>query len=136
MTSTSTSSTSFKQKQVTVFCTLLSDFFNDIYKSYPDASLLMLIKMSDAMILTNPSGVVENFMMCVEPFIEKIKAKDEKFFLEGGLTAGIGEEYSFLNKEINKIVGIWKDPKTSEKTKKSIWKYFEVLVSVGEKIGA
>jgi hypothetical protein len=123
-----------KKKQTKIFCTLLSDFFNDIYKSYPDASLLMLIKISDGMILTNPSGVVENFMICVEPFIEKIKAKDEGFFLEGGLSAGIGEEYSFLNDEINKIVNIWKNPATPENTKKSIWKYFEVLVSLGEKL--
>lgn len=119
--------------QQKVFCKILSDFFNDIYKSYPEPSLLILIKMSDAMIMANPKGVVENFMECIEPFIEKIKKKDEQFFLNGGLTS-VAEEYSFLNGEINKIISIWKSPDTPETTKKNIWRYFEILVNLGEKL--
>ena len=116
------------------FCTILKDFLKDMYKSYPDTSLMMLVKATEAMILTNPSGVVENFVYCIEPYIEKILCRDESFFLEGGLTNDIKEgSYSFLTDELNKVVKIWNDPNTSTKTKNAIWKYFELLVKLGLK---
>jgi hypothetical protein len=121
-------------KQVQAFCNILQTFFNDIYKSYPDPSLIVLIKLIDGMVMVNPRGVVDNFMGCIEPFIEKVKTNDEKFFLDGGLTSGLSLEYTFLTDELNKIVDIWKSPETTDKTKKSIWKYFQVLVELGEKI--
>ena len=117
-----------------VFFSVLSDFLNDIYKSYPDASLLIFMKMTDALIATNPSSVVDNFMEYVSPVKDKIKAKDETFFINGGLTQQISQEHSFLNDEIDKIISIWTDKNTSNKTKEVIWKYFQVLVDIGEKI--
>lgn len=126
-----------KEQQFTIqFCSILKDFLNDMYKSYPDTSLLMLIKATDAMVLANPTGVVENFIYCIGPYIEKILCRDESFFLEGGLTKDIeGGSYSFLTDELNKVVTIWNDPNTSKKTKDAIWKYFEILVKIGLKAG-
>lgn len=117
-----------------IFCTVLTDFLNDIYKSYPDASLMIFMKMTDALIATNPSRVVANFMEYVDPVKDKIKAKDESFFINGGLTQQVSKDHSFLNDEIDKILSIWTDEKTSTKTKDVIWKYFQVLVEIGEKI--
>lgn len=116
------------------FCTILKDFLKDMYKSYPDTSLMLLIKATEAMILTNPSGVVENFVYCIDPYVDKILHRDESFFLEGGLTSDIKEgNYSFLADELNKVVKIWNDPTTPVKTKNAIWKYFEILVKLGLK---
>lgn len=121
-----------KNKSVKVFCTVLSDFFKDIYASYPEASLMMLMKIVDGMILTNPRGVVDNFMYCIGPYVDKIKNKDERFFLDGGLNSNVSDTY--LLDEIKKIINIWKNPDTPEKTKSSIWKYFQILCNLGEKI--
>lgn len=118
-------------KQVSLFCKVLKDFLNDIYKSYPDNSLLVLINATNAMILANPSSVVENFKYCIDPYKEKIISKDESFFLEGGLTRDLeNTSYSFLTDELNKVVKIWNDPSTPDKTKQAIWKYFELLVKL------
>lgn len=120
-----------KKKQV--FLTVLVDFFTDIYNSYPDNSLLLLITATKTMAYTNPDMVIENFMYCITPYITKIKSKDESFFLSGGLN-DVGEQYAFIHDEISKVINIWNHKDTSIKTKNAIWKYFEVLIKLGEQI--
>jgi hypothetical protein len=113
------------------FCSVLQGFLSDMYMSYPDISLSILMKATDAMIMTNPSSVVENFNYCIEPYSEKILARDDSFFLDGGLNGDLETgNYSFLTDELNKIVEIWNNPSTTSKTKNAIWKYFEILVKL------
>lgn len=121
----------FNKKKV--FCSVFSDFLNDMYKSYPDTSLMLFISATDALIATKPSIIVSTFMEYVHPLKDKIKNKDETFFLNGGLSQQVNNENSFLHAEIEKIISIWKDKETPEKTKEVIWKYFQVLVEIGEK---
>lgn len=120
---------------VDTFCKLLNEFIDDLYRSYPDNSLYLLKKATEAMIYANPSGVVKNFTSCISPYKSKILESDESFFLEGDLEKDILRgEYSFLLDELKKISSIWKDPNTSYKTKKSIWKYFHVLIKLSDKL--
>lgn len=120
---------------VKTFCSVLDDFLKDVYSSYPDPSLMILITTSKAIISSNPEIIVSNFMACIEPYSDKIKKEDSSFFLKGGLSNNLsGTPYSFLIDEINKVSEIWNRPDTSEKTKKSIWKYFNVLLLLGTKI--
>lgn len=124
-----------KQELTNTFCTVLKDFLSDMYNSYPDASLMMLRQMTSAMIMTDPNGVVLNFMFCVEKYSGKILNKDESFFLDGGLESELSQgEYSFLLDELKKISSIWRNPETSAKTKASIWKYLQILVKLGKSI--
>ena len=118
------------------FCSVLKDFLGDMYKSYPDKSLLTLITATNAMILVNPNGVLENFIYCIDPYVEKILCRDENFFIDGGLSRELSDNngsYSFLKDELNKVVNIWNDPSTTLKTKNAIWKYFEVLTKLSMK---
>ena len=117
-----------------VFCIVLMDFIRDVYASYPDPALGILITTTQTMIYTSPTMVVKNFMYCVQPYKEKIKRRDSSFFLDGDLIENVPGDYDFLKTEIIKVITIWNDPITSEKTKESIWKYFEVLVKLGETI--
>jgi hypothetical protein len=95
----------------------------------------MLKQATSAMILTHPNGVVDNFMLCVEPYIEKILKKDQSFFLDGNLENDLSSgEYSFLLDELKKISKIWQDTSTPERTKQSIWKYLQVLVKLGNNL--
>lgn len=124
-----------KQELTNTFCTVLKDFLSDMYNSYPDTSLMMLRQATSAMVLTDPNGVVVNFMYCVEKYTTKILAKDESFFLDGGLEGELSQgEYSFLLDELKKISIIWRNPETSAKTKASIWKYLQILVKLGKSI--
>jgi hypothetical protein len=122
-------------EKIKVFCDVLKSFISDIYKSYPDNSLLLLQQSLYVMLLTDPKSVVVQFMDSVDPFYEKILQKDEDFFLNGELEKIMNNgEYSFLSDELNKISTIWRDPKTPEKTKNSIWKYFITLLKLGRSI--
>lgn len=124
-----------EEKLVKTFCSILDDFFNDIYQSYPDPSLFVLKQMSKAMMKTTPKLVVENFMNCIEPYKEKLLKKDETFFTEGGLANNLkNTDYGFLIEEINKVSDIWNRKETSHKTKEGIWKYFQALITVGSKV--
>lgn len=124
-----------KQELTNTFCTVLKDFLGDMYNSYPEASLMMLRQATSAMILTDSNGVVLNFMYCVEKYTTKILAKDESFFLDGGLEGDLSQgEYSFLLDELKKISTIWRNPDTTTKTKASIWKYLQILVKLGKSI--
>ncbi len=124
-----------RKKLRDTFCSVLSDFLNDMYKSYPDASLLVLLQTTQMMSRATPELLISNFMMCVEDYKEKILNRDESFFLEGGLSNKLeGTPYSFLMEEIEKVRSIWNDPKTSSSTKKAIWKYFEILIRFGMKL--
>ena len=124
-----------EEKTIKMFCTILGDFFEDLYKSYPDPSLFILKQTSKAMMTATPRLVVENFMFCVEPYKERILKKDESFFIKGGLANNLkNTDYGFLVDEINKVSEIWNRPETSMKTKESIWKYFGALITLGSKI--
>lgn len=117
------------------FCQILKDFLLDMYTSYPDNSLLILRNMTDAMIYTNPKGVVKNFMSCVNPYVDKILNKDELFFMDGGLEKDLSSgEYSFLLDELKKISTIWRNPNTKLNTKNCIWKYLTILVKLGKRV--
>lgn len=122
-------------KTIKTFCTVLDDFLNDLYKSYPDTSLFLLKESSKAMMLASPRLVVENFMACIAPYKDRLLKKDESFFINGGLVDNLSStEYGFLISEINKISEIWNKPDTPDKTKESIWKYFHILIALGSKI--
>lgn len=124
-----------QDKTIKTFCTVLDDFLNDLYKSYPDTSLYLLKESSKAMMLASPRLVVENFMACIAPYKDRLLKKDESFFINGGLVDNLSStEYGFLISEINKISEIWNKPDTSDKTKESIWKYFHILIALGSKI--
>jgi hypothetical protein len=124
-----------KDKAIKTFCTVLDDFLNDLYMSYPDPGLFILRQTTKTMSAANPILVVSNFMDTVGPYKEKILNKDETFFINGGLTNELSNtEYSFLVEEINKITDIWNRIDTPQKTKESIWKYFKVLITLGNTI--
>lgn len=114
------------------FCQILTAFINDLYKTYPDASLLAFKTVVSGLVAVSPHKVVENFMGCVEDYREKLEAHDESFFLDGGLASSLDGEFNFLVDEINKVVKIWRDPKTTDKTRESIWKYFDILLKLGD----
>lgn len=114
------------------FCKILTAFIADLYKTYPDSSLLTFKTVVSGLVAVSPHTVVENFMGCVEDYRVKLESHDESFFLDGGLASSLDGEFNFLIDEINKVVKIWRDPKTTDKTKESIWKYFDILLRLGD----
>lgn len=125
-------SSSDKIKLQNLFCTTFKDFLQDLYNSYPDADLSLLITFTNGLCLTFPDKLVEEFMNCIIPYKEKILNKDENFFLDGGLKAEV-QNNEYIVKQINKVVAIWRNPKTSKNTKDCIWTYLQYLIKIGTK---
>jgi hypothetical protein len=124
-----------EDKIVKTFCTVLGDFLEDLYLSYPDPSLFILKQTTKGMMTTCPKKLVENFMECIDPYKDKLLKKDETFFINGGLATNLADtKYGFLVDELNKISDIWKREDTSKKTKDGIWSYFQVLIQLGSKL--
>jgi hypothetical protein len=72
----------------------------------------------------SPHFVIVSFMQNVEPFVEKIKKRDERFFLK---IAGEKKSLGSL-----KLGDKWH--KLSEKEKDLLWKNVEKLVQLGNRI--
>lgn len=124
-----------EEKNIKMFCSVLEEFLQDLYQTYPDPSLFLLKQTSKLMMVSTPRLIVENFMSCISPYKDRILKKDETFFINGGLASNLkNTDYGFLIDEINKISEIWNKKETSLKTKESIWKYFHVLIAIGSKI--
>lgn len=126
---------SVDKRLIDSFANVLNDFLDDIYKSYPDPSLFILMQTSKGIASVSPLLLLKNFKTCIKPYVKQIKERDSSFFLNGGLADNLFDtSYSFLVEEINKVAQIWSKPETSEKTKDSIWKYFNILVSISNKV--
>lgn len=120
-------------KRDQIFCKVLLDFAQDLYKSFPDNSLLLFINAVTALSVTTPGVVVENYMYCMEPYKEYIQKKDPSFFLDGKVHQDLSSsEYSWLGAEIEKICDIWRRPDTPVATKDAIFKYIQMLYKIGK----
>lgn len=120
-------------EKVNIFCDLLDQFLQELYTAHPDASLYTIIKLTQAMRYMYPREIVNQFMECILPYENQIINRDENFFLDGGLTKDYNHS-ALAMQEIDKVTSIWKDPQTSDQTRKCIWEYFNLLLITGKSI--
>lgn len=68
---------------IDTFCVILKDTLNVISRKFPDdRDVYFTQSQVEISINVSPRIVIETFLENVRPFEEKIKNKDEKFFLE------------------------------------------------------
>ena len=113
------------------FRTLFEEFMDNLEKIQPNDSSLKMLRSLSSMMPTEL--IVSQFMSVVDPYKDKIYAKDESFFLNE-LT--LDQEYvgSFIMKEVNKISELWVSPILTEYNKECIWSYFINLMKLGYSI--
>jgi len=122
-----------KTKQINVYCKLFTDLLIELGRLYPNDNSLKVLQMTvNGMILISSESFVIQVIDFLEPYSEKILAQDEQFFITE-LHSDF-EDNSFVYDEIKRIHTIWIDPKTTDNTKKCIWKYFKNFIKLGQMI--
>jgi hypothetical protein len=119
--------------KINVFINEFNSLLSFLINSYPvDPSLKMLQTAAAGMIYMDKVGFVNSVIDTLNPYKTQILNRNEAFFLEE--ISEHSEEFSTVSSEISKVKEIWRDPKTTDSMKSSIWKYFIFMVRLGEKI--
>lgn len=110
---------------ITAFNDMMGQFLMELHKTFPEEKgLKKYIAAYEMLRQTNPKKIVTGFMENIAPFVEKISARDETFFLDDS------NDIEFL-KPLN-IKKCW--PEASEGTKSAIWQYIQTLYMLGTTI--
>jgi hypothetical protein len=106
---------------------LVCKFLDDVTNAVPEETDLLILQ---ALIKSVPPQLVmQNFMEFVYPLREKIRNKDESFFLNNENIFGDIEK-----SKINHFKHIWKSDKLTTEDRNCIWKWFSVFILVCEKV--
>lgn len=109
---------------VEAFTTMLMEFAQNLKAMFPDdPSLALAVKFLSSSIKANPRAVVDMFMKEVEPYADRIRAKDGTVFAEVKSTIV----------EVVNLKEIWARD-LSEKTRENIWSYLNTLMVIGSMI--
>lgn len=109
---------------VEAFTTMLMEFAQNLKAMFPDdPSLALAVKFLSSSIKANPRAVVDMFMKEVEPYADRIRAKDGTVF---------AEVKSTIVETVN-LKEIWARD-LSEKTRENIWSYLNTLMVIGSMI--
>jgi len=108
------------------------EFTNDLVQSFPNDPDFKMYKMavSTAMIM-NESLVIGVFKeKVIDLYSDKILAKDDAFFMDNSYNELQGE-FSEASAIIQKLKGYWSGMSTEDRD--VVWRYFVVLVKLGQK---
>jgi hypothetical protein len=112
---------------ITAFNDMMGQFLMELHKTFPDEKgIKKYITGFELLRNTNPKRVITEFMDNIAPFVDKISARDEDFFIVDS------EKIDFL-KPLN-IKKCW--PNTSDGTKDAIWQYIQTLYMLGTTISS
>ena len=112
----------------------INNLIDDLLLVFPDFGNLKLFKEKiNLLIKYNPKVTLEYFKNTVYPFHEKIKSKDEDFFLkksyDNDITVLETDKQWALDEVLN-IKCLWKQIK--DENKETIWTYFNILIKIIE----
>jgi hypothetical protein len=112
---------------VTAFNDMMGQFLMELHKTFPEEKgIKKYIAAFEILRQTSPKKVVTEFMSNIAPFVDKVTARDEDFFLSDS------DDIEFL-KPLN-IKKCW--PNTSVETKDAIWQYIQTLYMLGTTISS
>ena len=117
------------------FINQLDGFVNEILMVFPNDTDFKLLSNSISLLRkTNPRSILTLFMTSILPYKTFIVIKDETFFLEHEFSnddMNIDVEKNDIIDMTNKLRGLWTN--LNDINKEMIWKYFQVLVILGER---
>ena len=120
-----------KKILVDAFFNTYEDFMQQMIAVYPDDRDFPLYVSGLAMFRrVNPAIVVGKTWKWVSKFEEKIKTRDESFFLEYDYSTDTeGEEP--LEQTLEKLRGMWKG--LSEHNRKIVWDYVNIIMELSRR---
>jgi len=117
------------------FLNQLEGFVNEILVVFPNDTDFKVLSNSIGLLRkTNPRSILTLFFTSILPYKKYIMSKDEKFFLihefiKDDTTVGI--EKNDIIDMTNKLRVLWSN--LTDVNKEMIWKYFQVLILLGER---
>lgn len=114
---------------VVEFNNQLLTFLEELQKIHNDNDVVTNITIIKQGIEFNAFLLIDQFVLLVYPFKDKIDMQDEQFFLQMDINSHIGGgKDEFM--QIMKFTGVWKS--LNSETKQSIFDYMKVLVYYAE----
>lgn len=110
---------------VNAFNEMMDQFLTELNLTFPENKSVIKVQSAFELVKrTNPSHILENFMLAVKPYSKKIMSKDDSFILKDS------DSIEFLH-DID-IISMWNE--SSDTTKAAIWQYLQTLVVLGTTI--
>jgi hypothetical protein len=123
-----------QEYRIKVFNQIFFEFIGDLIRLYPEDRTLSLAQTGiSALVYITPIELPKQFYTSIGPFEKEILAKNEAFFLHESFTKTFADD-AYISNEIKRIMSIWKDPNTSNETKKLIWSYLIKLTRLSRTI--
>lgn len=114
------------------FNTQLINLIQDLARQYPkDGDLILYGEGIETLVKVDSKKCLTNFIKYVYPHKSEIMKEDDSYFI-GYDVAGHKDSTDEMAKLSDKIKKIWETDCNAE-TKKTIWKYFKVLILLSEK---
>lgn len=115
----------------------LVNFIHDLNRVYPkDGDLIIYGEAIETLVKVNAMQCLQNFIKYVYPHKKEIMSEDDRYFIDYDV-AGHKDSDGEIVKLSDKIKMIWEGKDgikaCSDDTKKTIWKYFKVLIILAEK---
>ena len=106
---------------------MMDQFIEELTECFPNESKLKLYANNFNMLKkTNPRKVLEIFLDTVEPYKERIIAKDETVMTDSSIP---------LNSELG-LSRVWASEEATDNTKDAIWAHLNTLVMFGSTINS
>jgi len=108
------------------------EFTNDLVQSFPNDPDFKMYKIAvSAAMIMNENLVIGVFKeKVIDLYSDKILAKDDAFFMDNSYNELQGE-FSEASAIIQKLKGYWSGMSTEDRD--VVWRYFVVLVKLGQK---
>lgn len=108
------------------------EFMNDLIRCFPEDADFKMYKMAISTAMIMDDGLVIGVFKekVIDPYADKILAKDDAFFMENNYSELQGE-FSEASAIIQKLKGYW--AAMGEEDRDVVRRYFVVLVKLGQK---
>lgn len=116
-----------KTEVLIMFRKNLLDFLSNLIKQFPKEGDFVLLKilLSDQIPIEEAMKI---FSERILPYVDMIKSKDERFFLEStDLFEGVA------NDKVNYFRNIWLSPSLNQDDKDNLWKWFRLFANLAVK---
>ncbi len=111
------------------FNKLVDNFLTDLQSILPDETEVTVLKSQIAVAtMWSENKILKSFVDYVYPYKEHIMEKNEEFFLGDD----ISEKKDYLSEALH-MADLWQN-KLSDDNKDVVWKYFQVMVVLAEKV--
>jgi len=117
---------------LTAFCNQSINFVTELENLFPEENDIKTYKNNLLFLKkTNPRSMVNYFKQYINPYIQYIELRDERFFLGLPYDESMGgDKYSMMKAiEFKKLWG-----NMSEQSKIACWQYFEILLALSNKL--